>query len=110
MSNLIWTNHVIQRNNERKIPESFINQTFSKPDSSLQKEDRKTEYRKRFASQTVTLITKNNEHGETLLLSAWIDPPNRGTADYKKKENYNKMKNGSGIRKIWITLRSQIGL
>jgi len=59
--------------------------------------------------------------GEWVVLSAWMDPPLQGTADYRKKEQYNKkmqktreldrkIEKASFWGKMFLTLRKQIGI
>jgi hypothetical protein len=110
MGNFIWTNHAKDRNKERKISENYINQTLHNPDQRINTQDQKIEYKKRFDHQTVTVIVKQNERGENLILSAWINPPNYGTADYKNNQNYHEMKKASPIKKLWLTLLQQVGI
>lgn len=110
MSKFIWTNHAMERNKQRGISESYINQTLNNPDQSLPFADQTTKYRKRFDYQTVTVIVKQNERGENLILSSWIDPPNYGTSDYKKGQRYKDMKKASNLKKLWFTFLNQIGL
>lgn len=109
MSKIIWTNHARERNKQRDISEDYIHKTINNYDQNINSGDNKYTFKKRFNHQTVTVITKYTEHGEYLILSAWIDPPNFGTMDYKKNKNYRDMKKAGIIKKIWITLRSQMG-
>lgn len=109
MGKVIWTNHAIERNRERGVSESYINQTINHPDHSFPSGDNKTTYKKRFGHQTVTVIIKLTEKGDYLILSAWIDPPNFGTNDFKKNQRYHQMKKAGPIKKLWITLLNQIG-
>lgn len=100
----------MERNKQRGISENYINQTLNNPDQSFSSADQTTKYRKRFDYQTVTVIVKQNEHGENLILSSWIDPPNYGTSDYKGKQRYKDMKKASNLKKLWLTFLNQVGL
>lgn len=106
---IIWTNHSIERAKQRGIPQSWIEKTINSPDNSFDKGDKSMECHKKFDNQTVTVIIKENELGQYIILSCWIDPPNYGTADFRKNKNYHDMKKASLLKKFWLTLRGQIG-
>lgn len=110
MSDIIWTKHAKERNKERKITENWVEQTINSPDKTKFQDDGKTEYRKRFGDQIVTVVATKSREGRYLILSTWINPPAFGTSDYKK-DNYNKeMKKAGVIKKFWLTFVSQLGL
>jgi hypothetical protein len=89
----------------------IVLETFLHPDSSFAgKQTGTTEYRKRFQSSLVTVIGKQNERSEWLLLSAWIDPPLAGTADARKREEWRKYQKASVWGKIWMEVLRQLGL
>lgn len=108
MQNFIWTKHVLQRTKDRKIPQEFITKTLENPDKVTTAED-KTELKKNFGAQTVTVVVKKNEKEENIVLSCWIDPPNTGTQDFKKQKMHKEMRKASGIKKFWLTVLSQLG-
>ena len=108
--NIIWTDHVLERLKNRKITQEIAWQTFNNPDKLFKgKEAGTNEYQKRFSHSTVTLIAKQNEKGEWVILSCWMDPPLPGTEDARKKERYMKYKESSFAGKLWLTLLKQIG-
>ena len=101
MTRIIWTNHALERNKERKITTSWVEKTVRDADSVANMEEGKIKSIKNFGKQTVSVVTAKTDSGENLILSAWIDPPNYGTTDYNKK---------SGLKNFWVTLKNQIGL
>lgn len=108
---VIWTNHVLERIGQRGITQDLVLQTFQRPDRSFPgRQSGTTEYRKRFQASTVTVIAKQNDRSEWLILSAWIDPPLPGTADAKKKEEWKKYQRASFWGKIWMEVLRQLGI
>jgi Domain of unknown function (DUF4258) len=100
---LAYTKHLGQRLVERKITRSQVDQTVNSPDSTQQ--DRgATRYLKRFGNQTLTVVVTKNSH-TNVVVSAWIDPPNIGTKDMRKKNLYAKYKQSKGLVKLWYGLR-----
>ncbi|EKD86370.1 MAG: hypothetical protein ACD_37C00327G0002 [uncultured bacterium] len=110
MSNFIWTKHALQRLNDRKIPKSFADKTLESPDETTSNEDGTMKIKKRMETQTATAIIKLNEKNESIVLSFWLNPPNPGTDDFRYKEMRKEMKKASFAKKLWLTLRNQIGL
>ena len=108
-NDIIWTNHARDRLNKRKIHKDLVIQAIISPDHTKQNNGA-TEYQKRFDNQTVAAIVKENEKGESIILSCWIDPPNPGTADFKQKGRYNASKKASLLKKFWLTFLNQVGL
>lgn len=110
MSSLIFTNHALERIKERKISQDLVLQTFSSPDSKVQgKKPGTLEFTRRINNISVTLITKQNEKNDWILLSAWIDPPYPGTKDYADKKRYQEYQKAGFWRKIWLSALSQLG-
>jgi hypothetical protein len=107
---LIWTNHVLRRLDERGLHQEAVAQTFRYPDKSFKGKERDTtEFQKKFDYSTVTVIAKQNQNNEWLVLSAWVDPPVPGTRDAKKKDAYRAYQRAGFWGKLWrITLR-QLG-
>jgi hypothetical protein len=110
-NNLIFTNHALQRLKERKFMQQMAWETFIKPDSVIDGKHSETkEFRRRFDASVVTLIAKQNEKQQWVVLSCWIDPPLPGTKDYKEKQRYNAYQKAGFWRKFWLTIKSQLGL
>lgn len=108
--NVIWTNHALSRLAERKLPHKLALETFQYPDSTRPgKQIGTREVTKRFGRHVVTLITKQNEKGEWIVLSAWVDPPYYGTTDYEKRQKYNQYmkewRSAGFWGKIWLEIK-----
>lgn len=106
---LIWTNHAMDRMSERYLKQDYAWQAYKYPDQSHEQGDGKIQYRKRFEERLVTLIVKQNERREFIVLSAWVDPPFPGTKDHKKKERYHAFKKASFWGKVWHGILGQMG-
>ena len=87
---VIWTNHALERLEQRKISREDAIRAFNYPDKFKDgKKSGTKECIKKIGDKTVTLIVKENEHYEWVCLSAWIDPPLPGTKDAIKREKYH---------------------
>ena len=109
MEKFIWTHHALARLNERKISGDLAIATLTAPDKTIANSDQTIKFQKSFQTQTATVIAKENENGQYIILSYWIDPPNPGTKDYRRKARYNEIKKASTLRKLWLTFLDQIG-
>ena len=121
ISDVVFTNHAIERMKQRGISGDWVWQAVKKADKTIAgKEKHTTESIKQFGEHTVTAITKKNDLGEWVVLSAWMDPPIQGTIDYFKKQKYNKslkkaqeyaykMEKASFWGKLWLTFKKQAG-
>lgn len=108
---MIWTNHALSRLGERGLTKDLASAAFNHPDSSKPgRENGTTQYQKRFGKSLVTVVAKQNEKSEWIVISCWIDPPLVGSEDEKKKIAYDKYQKASSIRKIWIAIKEQLGL
>lgn len=109
--NLIWTNHALERLDSRGLTQNAALQTFQSPDRFFAgKEKGSTEYIKKFGATTVTLIAKQNEKREWIVISVWANPPFPGTPDHKKRQSYLQYKNARGWKKFFLTFLRQLGL
>lgn len=108
-TNFIWTNHAYDRAKERKIPQSYIEKALHGPDRTIQKDNHTLEFQKRIDDRIIAAIVKENEQGEKIVVSCWVNPPYPGTRDAKKKSRYFEMQKASPLRKIWLTILSQLG-
>lgn len=99
---LIWTNHVLQRLEERKIPQDWAWRAFKFPDSIQKgKRNNTVEHIKQYKNLQVTLIATKNDKNEWILISCWVDPPLPGSIDIKKRHEYVRNKRaGWGERVI----------
>ncbi|HSW88135.1 MAG TPA: hypothetical protein VLG12_03155 [Candidatus Saccharimonadales bacterium] len=108
---IIWTNHAKERLINRGVDQSRAAETFQSPDkTSSGKNPGTMQYEKKFGNSTITLIAKQNEYKEWIILSGWIDPPLPGTADAKKKEAWKKYKKSGFWGKFWYLLKQQLGI
>lgn len=106
----IWTNHALERLIQRGLSQELAGQAFSSPDRIFSgKQPGTQERQKKFENSLVTIISKQNERHEWIILSAWIDPPLPGTADYKKKKQYLRYKNAGFWERLWYILIKQLG-
>lgn len=106
---LIWTNHAILRLKERGFSQDQALLAFKNPDQSFKGKKGGVEYRKRIENSLLTLIAKQNERREWVVISAWVDPPLPGSPDWKKREEYRKYQKASFWGKFWLTFKGQIG-
>lgn len=109
MSNIIWTKHASERNNERQITQNWIESTINNPDNYSNIEGGKIKSQKRFGQHTVTVITAKADSGKYLVLSSWVNPPISGTADFKKERYENSIKKSSGLKRFFQTFLNQLG-
>lgn len=85
----IWTNHALERLEQRKLSQEMAWSAFQYPDNSVEgKQPGSIEYRKRYGRHLITVIAKQNEKSEWIILSCWVDPPMFGTEDYQKRQDY----------------------
>ncbi|RJQ36913.1 DUF4258 domain-containing protein [Candidatus Microgenomates bacterium] len=106
----IWTKHAIKRLKERRIPQEILNQVLTNPDKINSIENQALEYKKIIDTKTFAAIVKENEIGEKIILSCWVNPPNSGTKDLRKRNRYFQMQKGSFLKKLWLTFLNQAGL
>ncbi len=105
----IWTNHALERLGQRGLSQNLAWQAFSHPDKQLKgKKPDTVEFQKRVGGSLITIIAKQNEKREWIILSNWIDPPLPGTMDYYKKEEYKKYQKSSFWGKVFLTLKKQL--
>ena len=108
---LIWTNHVLQRLNDRGMTQEQVSQTFYSPDQKIPgKQHSSIEYQKRFGNVRISVIAKQNEQDEWIILSCWREPPLAWTKDAKKKANYHKYQRAGFWGKFWMVVKKQLGI
>jgi hypothetical protein len=110
MQKIIWTNHAKKRVSDRKISQNQITDTINFPDSKINNQDGSLELAREYGKQKVNVVIKENEKGELIILSCWINPPNYNSADYTKKQYYKKVNKSSIVKKFWYTFLNQIGI
>ncbi|MGH7204101.1 MAG: DUF4258 domain-containing protein [Candidatus Levyibacteriota bacterium] len=106
----IWTNHARDRLNERKISKRYIDQTLDNPDKIVENRNGTRELQRRINDRTFAAIIKENERGEHLIVSCWVNPAYPGTKDERKHKRYLKMQKASFWGKLWLTVLDQLGL
>lgn len=105
----IWTNHALSRLGERGLTQEMAADTFKYPDKRVMGKNPGThEYIRKYQNSTVTVIGKQNEKGEWLILSVWIDPPLPGTKDYQRKQDYLASRNAGFWGKLWYSIKRQL--
>ena len=109
MEDIIWTNHAAQRLADRKITKGQITQTLSSPDSNISNSDGSRELVREYGNQKIHVVVKDNDRGEKIILSCWVNPPNHGSKDHKKKMYYKNVKKAKGFKKFWYTFLNQLG-
>jgi hypothetical protein len=107
---VIWTNHALDRLKEREFSQEKARQAFYSPDYQQSgKKPGTVEYKKRFGTETVTVIATKNNRSEWVIISTWIDPPLPGTKDSFKKKRYIEYQKASNLKKIWLIIKEQLG-
>lgn len=108
---IIWTNHALERLGQRGLSQEMALTAFKNPDQKVTgKQSGSYEFQKKFGKSYVTIIAKQNEKKEWLILSCWIDPPYYGTRDWKRKQYYHAYLKAGFWGKLWIILKQQIGI
>jgi len=105
----IWTNHALEQLKNRGIDQHMASKTFNNPDNTNKRREGALEFNKRFDNSTVTVIAKQNERKEWIIISSWIEPPLPGTKDFQKKQDYRSYQKASFVGKIFLTLKKQLG-
>ncbi len=107
---VIWTNHALERLGHRGLNQQMAHEAFKNPDKKNPgKQSGTMQFEKKFGNSTVTIIAKQNEKYEWLILSCWIDPPIVGYMDYYKKKRYVEYGKAGFWGKFWITFKEQLG-
>lgn len=108
---VIWTNHAQERLTNRGVSQAMAIETFKSPDNSIPGKNPGTfQYQKRIGTSTITLVTKQNQRKEWIILSGWIDPPIRGTQEFKNKQEWKKYQKSGFWGKVWYQLKLQLGM
>jgi hypothetical protein len=107
---IIWTNHALERLSQRGISQEDGLKTFRNPDKSFPgKQENSFEFIKYFGDKKVTLIGKQNESRQWIIVSAWIDPPLPGSVDDRRQRAYKEYKKATGLWKIVLAVKRQMG-
>ena len=107
----IWTNHARERLGQRGLSQSLAASAFTHPDRRIDGKEAGTyEFQKRVGKSLITIIAKQNEKYEWIILSCWIDPPLPGSIDIIKKQRWQQYQKAGFWGKLWLTLLRQLGL
>jgi len=107
---VIWTNHALERLKRRGLSQDMAIQTFKHPDQSFSgNQSDSFVYEKKFDEKRVSVIAKQNEKNEWVIISCWMDPPMPGSPDAKEKKEYRQYQKASGWEKILLTIKKQLG-
>lgn len=107
---LIWTNHAMARLGQRGLSQEKALKAFRLPEQTRQgKTPGSFEYVKNFDGHRVTLIAKQTERKEWLILSVWIDPPFPGSIDDKRQHLEWEIKKAPWWKKILLGIKMQAG-
>lgn len=105
----IWTNHAIERMQRRGLPQQTAWEAFAHPSASSKgKQPGTSQYQRKIDRTLVTIIAKQNEKNEWIILSAWVDPPLPGSPDAKAKSSYKNYQKASAFRKFLLTVKEQL--
>lgn len=108
---VIWTNHALARLEARRIPQEVAYKVFMNPDSYQKGKNPETwQYTKQHLGRTITLIAKQNEMQQWIILSCWANPPFAGSIDVGKEDNWRKYQKAGFWGKLWLTFLKQLGL
>ena len=107
----IWTNHALVKLGKRGLSIEMAADAFNKPDVSKRGKNPGThEYSKKFGKSTITVIAKQNDKNEWIIISNWIDPPFSGTEDHIKKKEWKNYQKSGFWSKFFYTVKKQLGL
>lgn len=106
----VWTNHALERLGQRGLTQELAWRAFQYPDKTLGGKNGSKEFSKWVEKSKITIIAKQNDKYEWVIISCWIDPPLYGTSDYYKKEKYKKYQRSGFWGKLWMDFLDAIGL
>lgn len=107
---VIWTNHALDRLRERGIPQDAALLAFRHPD--FQRRGKKKSgkvFTRRLVDKKITLAAIQNDKWEWVIVSVWIDPPLRGTADEGHQREYKQYQKATFWGKVWRDVKKQLG-
>ena len=108
--NLIFTNHALQRIEERGLTKKLAWETFNHPDESKKAKNGGMQFVKYFEGFKAGLIAKQDMKDEWVVISFWRDPALPGTLDERKRYRWQKYRKSGFWGKIWIMVKQQLGL
>lgn len=110
----IWTNHALERLQQRRLSQQLAFQAFQYPEETVTgKQNNTLEFRRREGASLITIIAKQNDKREWIILSCWVDPPLPGSIDIPRQEAYwryrTDAKNATFWGKFWVEIKRQFG-
>lgn len=106
----IWTKHARSSVLARKIPQRLLDDALYSPTLSLRRDGGIVELQKNIDGRAVTILTKKNDRDETIIITAWVNPPYSGTRDAKKRARYLEAQKSGLLKKLWLSLLNGLGL
>ncbi len=82
---------------------------IKEPDETLPRKEA-SEFKKRMGDHAISLIAKQNERNEWIILSVWVDPPVPGSLDEKEKNWWKGYQKAPSWQKFFLLAFRQIGI
>ncbi|QQG47838.1 MAG: DUF4258 domain-containing protein [Candidatus Woesebacteria bacterium] len=83
---VVWTNHALQRLNERRVTQGDAWATFNRPDQSRYAQTKGAWiYYKTYGDQRIEVVAKKDEKGKWIILSVWSRPVFQKTSPHYTK-------------------------
>jgi hypothetical protein len=93
---VIWTNHALQRLNERGIKQGDAWATWKNPDQSRYASSKNAwVYYKTYGKEKIEVVAKQNERKEWIILSVWSKPV------YEDKKMGGKYQSPGEVKPLW---------
>lgn len=85
---VIWTHHALKRLGERRIPQESAWRAFRHPQETKRAHGNGTsEFVKVINDRTITVIAKQNDRREWIIMSCWAKPPFPGSLDLQPQSH-----------------------
>jgi hypothetical protein len=105
---VIWTDHALERLGKRGLTQKLAWQAFQRPDEQQAGNNPGShKFIKRVGGSTITIIAKQNNKREWIILSCWIHPPLTAWAK-QKDQDFRNYKRAGFWGKFWYTIKGQI--
>lgn len=107
---LIITNHAQEQIRERGLKLDDVYEAFKHPTRQFKNKYGGQQFEHEFGDFKITVIAILNNKNEWVAKSAWRNPTLPGTSDAKQKESWKKYNRSNMWRKVWISIKQQLGL
>lgn len=108
---VIWTNHALSRTSDRGLTQKIVWETYRYPDEKREgKEKGTTEFLRKVEDSIVTVIGKQNEKRQWLIISCWANPPLPGSIDIQVQKEHKTYRRAGFFGKFFYTIKKQLGL